>query len=202
MFDARLAAWIQPAIDGMAGRLSRRGVQADSLTWLGFAIGLSGSVLIANQHHLTALLLLALSRVLDALDGAVARQSAPTDRGGFLDITLDFIFYASVPLAFAVAAPNTNALAAATLLTAFMATAASFLAYAAIAANAEKRGKAVIANKSLVFLGGLAEALETYVCFALMCALPQHFAPLAYGFASVCAITAITRIYAGWRDFT
>lgn len=57
-----------------------------------------------------------LSRLCDALDGAVARQGQPTDAGGFLDITLDFLFYASIPLAFAVADPGANALAAAVLL--------------------------------------------------------------------------------------
>jgi hypothetical protein len=35
----------------------------------------------------------------------VARLTTPTDRGAFLDITLDFLFYASVPLAFALADP-------------------------------------------------------------------------------------------------
>ena len=52
----------------------------------------------------------------------MARLTAPTDRGAFLDITLDFLFYASIPLAFAVADPAANALPAAVLLAAFIGT--------------------------------------------------------------------------------
>ena len=34
---------------------------------------------------------------------SVARLSKASDAGGFLDISLDFLFYASIPLAFAIA---------------------------------------------------------------------------------------------------
>jgi phosphatidylglycerophosphate synthase len=67
----------------------------------------------------------------------VARQTQTSDLGGFLDITLDFVFYASIPLGFALADPQANALAAAAVLAAFVGTASSFLAFAALAA---KRG--------------------------------------------------------------
>ena len=64
---------------------------------------------------------LLLNRALDGLDGALARLSRVTDRGAFLDIGLDFVFYAAIPLAFAVSDPAANALAAAVLLAAFSA---------------------------------------------------------------------------------
>ncbi|MFM6999566.1 MAG: CDP-alcohol phosphatidyltransferase family protein [Limnohabitans sp.] len=79
--------------------------------------------------------LLLASRLLDGLDGSVARLTQPTDAGGFLDIALDFVFYAAIPLAFAVAQPATNALPAA-LLASFIGTGSSFLAFAALAENA------------------------------------------------------------------
>jgi hypothetical protein len=47
-------------------------------------------------------------------------------------------------------------------------------------------------------LGGLTEATETLACFALMCLWPQHFAVLALGFAALCALTTVTRLWAGW----
>lgn len=193
MFDSRLAAWIKPCIDGIAASLASRGLQANHITILGFIIGLAGAGLIANNHSRAGLLFILISRLLDALDGAVARQTQATDRGGFLDITLDFIFYASIPLAFALANPAQNALAAATLLFAFMGTASSFLAYASIAA---KRGQAPSPSKGILYLSGLTEAFETFVCFALMCLLPAYFSQLAYGFAILCAITCCQRIYA------
>jgi phosphatidylglycerophosphate synthase len=192
MIDRPLANLIKPCVDTIARRLKGYGLQADDLTWIGFFLGLASSGLIACGYFLSGLVLLLISRAFDALDGAVARLTTPTDRGGFLDITLDFIFYASVPLAFAIANPVANALAAATLLFAFMGTASSFLAYASMAA---KRGDTPSPNKAIVYLGGLTEAFETLLCFTLMCLMPQHFAWLAYGFALLCGITTATRIY-------
>lgn len=200
MFDRRATALIRPIVTRLARVLAARGVGADALSMVGFAIGLGAAGLIASQHHGWAIVAIVLSRLCDALDGAVARLSAPTDRGGFLDITLDFLFYAAVPMAFAVADPARNALAAAALLTAFIGTGSSFLAFAAIAA---KRGMASTdyPDKSFFFLGGLAEAGETLACFIAMCLWPQHFALLAWVFCGVCALTVATRLYWGWRAF-
>jgi phosphatidylglycerophosphate synthase len=130
----------------------------------------------------------------------LARLTHATDVGGFLDIALDFLFYASIPLAFAIAEPTRNALPAAVLLTAFVGTGSSFLAFAVIAAQ---RGLSNLAvpDKSFYFLGGLTEATETLAFFAAMCFWPQHFATLAYVFAALCAITIVTRIGWGWRAF-
>ena len=198
MIDRPLANRIKPCVNAIARRLSQYGLQADALTILGFLIGFASAVLIANSYFLSGLALILISRLFDALDGEVARLTQSTDRGGFLDITLDFIFYASIPLAFAIANPAANALAAATLLFAFMGTSSSFLAYASFA---KKRGDLPSPSKAIRYLGGLTEAFETLLCFALMCFMPQHFAVLAYGFAALCGITTLTRLYAGWRDF-
>jgi len=84
----------------------------------GLAVGWAAAIAIAMHAFWLGAALILVSRLLDGLDGAVARATTPTDRGGFLDITLDFLFYASIPLAFAVARPDANALAAAVLLAA------------------------------------------------------------------------------------
>ena len=119
-----------------------------------------------------------------------------TDRGAFLDITLDFLFYASIPLAFAIAAPAANALPAAVLLAAFIGTGSSFLAFAVLA---ERRGlaSATYPQKGFFYLGGLTEATETLICFALMCLWPEHFAWWAYGFSVLCGLTIASRIVGG-----
>jgi phosphatidylglycerophosphate synthase len=200
MFDRALTALIRRPLQAGARGLVALGVSADAVTWLGFALGLAGAVAIALAQPLLGLALVLLSRLLDGLDGAVARLTQPTDRGAFLDITLDFLFYASIPLAFAVADPGANALPAAVLLAAFMGTASSFLAFAVLA---ERRGlqSADYPTKGLYYLGGLTEASETLICFALMCLWPAHFALWAYGFAALCALTVLGRLAAGWRAF-
>lgn len=200
MFDRALTALIRRPLQAGARGLVALGVSADAVTWLGFALGLAGAVAIALVQPLLGLALVLLSRLLDGLDGAVARLTQATDRGAFLDITLDFLFYASIPLAFAVADPGANALPAAVLLAAFMGTASSFLAFAVLA---ERRGlqSAEYPTKGLYYLGGLTEASETLICFALMCLWPAYFAWWAYGFAALCTLTVSGRLAAGWRAF-
>lgn len=198
MLDRYGAALIKPVVDAVGRQLARVGVTANQLTVSGFLIGLIAAFLIASGAYLAGAMAILISRSCDALDGAVARGNAPTDRGGFLDIALDFLFYASIPLAFAVADPTRNALAAATLLATFVGTASSFLAFAVMAA---KRGMHSTAypDKSFYFLGGLAEATETLALFIATCVWPQHFSVLAYAFSAACVITIATRIWWGWR---
>ena len=195
MLDRHIQALLKPALLAMGRMLVRAGVGANTLTVTGFALGLAAALAIALQAYTLGLALLLASRLLDGLDGTVARLTRPTDAGGFLDITLDFLFYAAIPLGFALADPAANALPAAVLLASFIGTGSSFLAFAALA---EKRGLAdtALPGKSFYFLGGLTEATETIAVFAAMCLWPQHFAVLAYGFAALCALTIATRI--GW----
>jgi len=197
MLDRVVLAWLAPTVRRLAGVLVRRGVTADAVTLAGAVVGLSGSGLVALGHPLAGLVLMALGRLADGLDGAVARHTATTPRGAFLDIALDFLFYASVPLAFALRDPTANALAAAVLLAAFIGTGSTFLAYAI---QAERLGlrSTRYPHKGFHYLGGLTEGTETLACFAAMCLWPSAFAVLAWGFAGLCLITIVTRLAAGW----
>jgi len=198
MLDRAAVALLKPLLDRGAGMLVRRGIGADSVTLAGFALGIAAAVAIASGLFGWGLALLLASRLADGLDGAVARLTSPTDRGSFLDVTLDFLFYASIPLAFAIEAPGQNALPAAVLLAAFIGTGSSFLAFAVLA---ERRGltSSAYPEKGFYYLGGLTEASETLICFALMCLWPEHFAGWAYAFASLCALTIAARIVGGAR---
>ena len=200
MLDRPALALLAPLLHTGARLLRQRGIGADAVTLAGFALGLAAATLIALGRPLAGLALLLASRLADGLDGAVARLGQPTDRGAFLDITLDFVFYASIPLAFALADPAANALAAALLLAAFVGTASSFLAFAVLA---ERRGLASLAypHKGLYYLGGLTEGFETLAFFAAMCLWPAAFAPLALVFAGLCGLTLLARLGAGWRSF-
>ena len=201
MLDRTLTALIKPGITQLAKGLQRLGLSANQVTIGGFLIGIFAAFLIANQAYLAGMIAILTSRLCDALDGALARLTHATDAGGFLDIALDFLFYASIPLAFAIANPAPNALPAAVLLAAFMGTGSSFLAFAVIAA---KRGMSNLdtPDKSFYFLGGLTEATETLAFFAAMCFWPHYFPVLAYVFAALCGVTVITRIGWGWRTFS
>lgn len=196
---------IRPHIDKplarVATHLVRWQVSANSVTAMGFLLGMGAAGFIASGQFIAGLVLFLASRVLDGLDGAVARQTRLTDLGGYLDITLDFIVYASMVLGFALADPARNALAAAFLTTSFMAPAATFLAYAIFAA---KRGitTEIRGRKSMYYLGGLTEGFETILTLSLMCLLPQWFAVIAVVYALMCWITGGTRIAAAVQAFS
>lgn len=201
MFDRAAIAVLKPVLTRAARALSRLGLRADQVTLGGFAIGMGAAAAIATQHPLIGLAAMLLSRLCDGLDGAIARLGTPSDRGAFLDISLDFVFYASIPLAFGVADPAANALAAAVLLGAFVGTTSTFLAFAVVAAQRGLQSTAYPA-KGIYYLGGLTEATETLACFTLMCLWPQHFALFAFIFAALCALTTLTRLWAGWSVFS
>src|SRR3954453_3190937 len=135
MLDGLMRRVIDPPLIAVASRLANAGVGADAMTGFSLACGLLCAGSIASGSFEFALLFLSLSRIGDGLDGAIARATEPTDRGGFIDIVGDFVFYGAVPLAFAWLDPQQNALAAAGLLFTFYVNGASFLAYAAIAAR-------------------------------------------------------------------
>ena len=177
----------------------RIGLSANAVTMLGAAIGLAALPALATLHFGWALALILINRFLDGVDGTMARMTVATDRGAFLDTVCDFLFYAAVPLGFALADPLQNALPAAVLLASFIGTATTFLAFAVAAA---KRGlhSPAYPNKGFYYLGGLTEGTETILLFCAMCLWPQHFAWLAYGFAAACAVTTVTRLYFGMRS--
>ncbi|MGF7161832.1 phosphatidylglycerophosphate synthase [Rhodoligotrophos appendicifer] len=198
MFDHHLIRWQDTLFGGAAAWLSSRGVSADQVTMGGFVIGVCGSLLLTQAFYGAALAMILLNRLLDGLDGAVARRQGPTERGAFLDIGLDFFFYATVPFGFAVADPAANALAASALLLSFVGTGSSFLAFAMVAA---KRGltSSAYPQKGLYYLGGLTEGAETIIAFAAMCLFPSYFAVISWVFAALAMITTVTRWLWGWR---
>ncbi len=198
MFDARLRTIIDPPLNA-AGRLfARARIGADVVTVTGFLCGLSGAVAIVFSEMWVALGLILLGRLLDGLDGAIARASKPTDRGGFLDIALDFIFYGSVPLAFAMQNPYQNALPAAGLIASFYANGSIFLAFSILAARRGLETK-LQGEKSIHYMAGLAEGAETIAVFVAFCLFPQAFPWLAGLFAVVCYLSAAARLVLAWR---
>ncbi len=199
MLDGVMRGLVDPPLRLAARALVRAGIGADAVTTAAFAFGMACAGCAALGWDAAALVLLALGRIGDGLDGAVARLTQRTDRGGFYDIVADFAFYGALPLAFAVRDPAANALPAAALLFTFYVNGATFLAYAAVAA---RRGLETTSRgvKSLYFTAGLAEGTETIVWFALMLLFPGFFPGFAWIFAAMCAATAASRFALAWRS--
>lgn len=191
MLDAKLRPLIDPALNRVGGALADIGISANMLTFAGLAFGLCGAVAIAFGQVWAGLALIIANRVLDGLDGAVARATAPTALGGYFDIVADFAFYVSIPLGFGIMAPA-NTLPAALLIASFVLTGVSFLAFAVIAAE---RGEETQAHgkKSFFYSTGLAEGAETIAVFIAMCVFPAWFGVIAYAYAGLCVLTVFQR---------
>jgi phosphatidylglycerophosphate synthase len=201
MLDPLLNKILRPPLAIAAKPLTRLGITADQVTIFGFVLGiLAVPAIIAEQFNLAFVLIL-LNRVCDGLDGAVARQTYSSDAGGFLDISLDFIFYSAIVFAFIVSHPEQNAVAGSLLMLSFTATGSCFLAFA-IMASKHNIDNPQYPNKSMHYMGGLAEGFETIVVLCLFCLVPQHFVPIALFYTAACCITAGVRIVTGYRTLS
>ncbi len=212
MLDTHIQKIAAPTLEVFAKRLKGMGISADHITFAGFGCGLFASFLIALGKYNEGLAFIVLNRLADGLDGARARlEDEISRRGGFLDIVFDFIFYASIPLAFAIADPRGNALVAAFVLFSFIGTGSSFLAYAIAEKGGGIKKERVEAKdgdgkvlhpivKAFFYIGGVTEATETVIFFVLACLLPQWFWLLGIVFTGLCLATTGTRVWRGWND--
>ncbi|GLT19367.1 membrane protein [Vibrio zhanjiangensis] len=198
MLDRFSIKVIRSPLSLLAAGLDKLGVTANQTTLFGFGLGTLAFPALYFSHFELALLFILLNRLCDGLDGALARRQGITDAGGFLDISLDFLFYSLIPFGFVVANPEQNAVAGAFLIFSFIGTGSSFLAFAVMAG---KRGieNPVYKHKSLYYMSGLTEGTETIACFIAMCLLPQYFPLIAVIFGIACWFTALTRIYSGFQ---
>ena len=199
MFDAQLRPLIDRLLNPIGRGLVALGMTANQVTIIGAAFGLIAAGCVAAGLFYPALWFVIANRVIDGLDGAVARASRSSDFGGYLDIVSDFIFYSAIPLAFAVARPET-ALAAAFLIFSFIGTATSFLGFAILAEKHQVTTQ-ICGKKAFYYLGGLTEGTETILLFLAMLVWPDYFNLMAMVFGILCWVTTGTRIYAAYRQF-
>ncbi|MTI10016.1 CDP-alcohol phosphatidyltransferase family protein [Curvivirga aplysinae] len=200
MFDALLRPVIDKPLNLAARQIVKTNLSANAITWVGFFIGMGAAIAIAHGSFVLGLLLIAVNRIFDGLDGAVARLRGPTDFGGYLDIVLDFLFYSSIPFAFVAYDQTINGVAGAFLIFSFMGTGSSFLAYA-IMAEKHKVTTDIRGRKSFYYLGGLTEGTETIVAFFVFCLWPEQFYWLALIFGMLCWLTTSIRILAAKNAF-
>lgn len=211
MLDARVRRRLAEPLDRVAATLDRPGVSPDRLTLLGLLTGLASAATAAGQLWGWALVLWLLSRLLDGLDGPLARRRAavasapgtapggtPSQAGGFLDITADFVVYGATVVGVALGATRGEGaswLPFVTVLLAYYVNGTAFLAFSSIA---ERTGHQIDDGRSLSFLGGLAEGTETILVHALWLLLPAQAAGIAWAWSAVVAVSAAQRMVAGY----
>jgi phosphatidylglycerophosphate synthase len=191
VLDTRMRRLAGPPLERVAIRLAAIGVTPLQLTLAGWALGLAACVAVAFSWWSPALVLWLGNRLLDGLDGAVARVVGPTDRGGFLDLVADFSVYSGFVLAVAVAVPQAR-LGCVALLTAYYLSGTAFLALSSLL---ERGRQAFGDDRSLRFVGGLAEGTETVLVYAGLTLFPSHATAIVWTFAVAVAVTAVQRVH-------
>ncbi len=201
MLDKKLQPLTQPVLSSFASIAIKAGISADVASIIGFFFGLIAACLIGFGYFSLALVFFIINRIMDGLDGAIARADKPTYRGGFLDIVFDFIIYSAIPFAFAVY-DRGNSFAACFVIFSFVGTGTSFLAYGIMHAQLSEKKKGLFTQKSFYYLGGFIEGTETLIFIIIILCFPSLFSIVALSFGCLCWISTIFRIHAGWRDFS
>lgn len=197
MLDLRL----RPAKDRVLEPLARwlaRHVGPGPVTAASLILTLVAASLAAAGEPLPALAAWLGGRLLDGLDGAVARRrGTASDLGGYLDMLADTVGYAAVPIGVAAGVHEpTTWIALSALLGTFFVNAIS---WSYLAAVLEKRGAgASVTGEStaITMPPALIEGTETIVLFSLFVALPQWAAWLFAVMASLVAVNVVQR--AAW----
>ena len=156
-------------------------------------------IFICIGYLYSAFIFILINRLLDGVDGALARLTEENKFGGFFDITSDITFYSLVPMGFALYSPAENAIPTLFILVSFCINSSSFLARAIIverySLNADKRGKGFFYSK------GIVEGFETTIFFLLICIFPSHYAVFAYAFSFLTILTHVSRVFRTKREF-
>lgn len=192
MFDEAFRTRFAPAVRPVARILLRAGVTANHVTIASFMLAAAAAALVAGDRQYAGLALWLISRVLDGLDGVVAREDGSgSPFGGFLDITLDMAAYSLMVLAFAALHPE-HVVAWIAVLAGYVMVITTTLALSAAATAAARVVSAT--DRTFQFTRGLTEAGETSVMYALWVAAPSHIWWLAWVWAAALLITALQRV--------
>lgn len=195
MLDAKLRPLKNKLFHPLAERLA--GTSPAALTWIGFGWGALTAVFLTQQLYLPAFLTWFLNRLFDGLDGMVARRAGrQSDLGGYLDILLDFVVYAAVPIALVVGRPTpVRYLLLALLLAVFYVNAASWIYLSALLEKRRAGAAAQGESTSVTMPQGLIGGSETILFYTAFIFFPGW---MGWLFGAMAGLTAVT-IWQRWR---
>lgn len=196
MFDDRLRSIKDIPLRPLVRLAAGARVSPTAVTVVGLIAGLAAAVTAAASHWTPATVLWIVNRLLDGLDGALARATGSgSDAGGYMDILADFVVYAAIPLGIAAGASQAAVWpAAAVLLATCYVNAASWMYLAAIL---EKRGRYESRRTAVAMPRGFVEGAETIVAYTIALLLPRY-AAIVFWLLAVLVLLTATRRAAWW----
>ncbi|MEX2445258.1 MAG: CDP-alcohol phosphatidyltransferase family protein [Alkalispirochaeta sp.] len=142
------------------------------ITLLSLALGIASAVAAALGATGMALVLWLCNRIIDGLDGEVARaRDEASDFGGYVDMMSDVIVYAAIPVAVAYAQSDPRVTGATLImLAAFYINITSWTYLAAVLEK--RRTQAGTHSTTIEMPAGLIEGTETIVIYGLLVGFP------------------------------
>ncbi|MBI3163952.1 MAG: CDP-alcohol phosphatidyltransferase family protein [Chloroflexi bacterium] len=192
MFDTPLRHFKDRAGAPLAKRMRR--ISPMFISILALAVGLLAAYAAFKGQYLWAFACWIFNRVLDGLDGLIARlHNGQSDFGGYVDILTDFIVYAALPIGLAAGLPSSDRyLTLAFLLAAFYVNAASWMYLSAIL---EKRvSHSPETQTTIVMPAGIIGGFETIIAYGVFILFPTYITILFSIFAALVFLTTIQRL--------
>lgn len=201
MVDKTLRVPKEQALTPIASRFFRH-IHPTTITLVAFGVGMAAGVAVWQQAYWLGVGLWILNRVLDGLDGTVARvNNKQTEFGGYLDIVLDTCIYAVIPTSIVLSMPTYGGwLALMFLMISFYINAASWMYLAALL---EKRSLGAQSKGELTTItmpGGLVEGTETVVLFTVFLLFPAAHIGLFVFMGTLVYVTIMQRLFWAMRQ--
>ena len=203
MYDTVMRDVKEKTLAPIASHLSHR-IHPNHISVAALGVGLASVVAVTQGQIGLGLAFWAGNRILDGLDGVVARcHGTQSDFGGYLDLLLDFVIYLTVPIAFVYAQPSpANLWTGLLLISSFVLNNISWAVLSAILERRAWRASQVNAGEKLTTVEiptGLIEGTETVIFYSLFFLLPDQVAWLFGLMGALVLVTVVQRVSWAWR---
>ncbi len=188
-------------------RVIPHGLHPDTITWVSLIPGLAAALLAGVGLTGWAVAAFVANRILDGLDGLLARRRhLQSDFGGYLDIIVDFVVYAAIPIGvWYGAAGGAGALPLVLLLSVFYVNGASWMYLSAVLEKRRpKDGEPSSSRRSehttVTMPRGVVEGTETVIFFTLFLLIPRLYVLLFSIMTALTAAGVVQRLVWAYRN--
>ncbi len=186
MLDTYGRKYVDPMINKIADGFIDKKISANKVTVLAFIVGVSSGAWILMGEPIIATLLLWISGLFDAVDGAIARKTDTSSQwGALMDITFDRIVELSVILSLSVIYPQAR-LVMIMLTGSIIISMTVFLTVGALSKNTK--------NKAFYYQAGLAERTEGFIMSSFMILFSKYIIAITIIYFSLILFTVVQRL--------
>lgn len=192
-------AVMQPVAQGLGDK-----VNPLTITVVGGLVGISAAVAGWQGSYAVGLLLWWMNRILDGLDGSLARASGKqSDLGGYIDTLVDFAMYTIIPFGLTMHQPTVELLIVlAFLLGTFYINSAAFLYLSAILERRDLGARRSGELTTVTMPRGIIEGTEAVIFFSLFFLFPQHLIVIFAVLGTLVFCTTLQHIFWAVRNLS